>query len=216
MVSQLLSPGQPKNTGDLVILAILAFHIAIFYFTPPVYRSWVLGLIFAVWRSSYDIGIGYLLDIQSKHKRLVIWADKLKIFENPSTGINPHPQLYYFLKRELETKIIKDYKFEDAPIEYNTWLVFRRVVDLVLMSDFVSYSLLAISLGLGERPIQESPWMTLFRWTGGIVMISFNIWVKLDAHRVVKDYAWLVILLLKPFHSGQHILSSMKNTDTVS
>lgn len=190
MVSQLLSPGQPKNIGDLIILAILAFHIGIFYFTPPAYRSLILGLIFAVWRTSYDIGIGYLLDIQSKHRRLVTWAGRLKIFEDPSTGKNPYPRLYYFLKQELETKISKDYKFEEAPIEYNTWLVFRRVVDLVLMSDFVSYSLLAISLGLGERPVQESLWMTLTRWTGGIIMISFNIWVKVDAHRVVKDFAW--------------------------
>ncbi|KAK4998142.1 phosphatidylethanolamine N-methyltransferase [Elasticomyces elasticus] len=100
-----------------------------------------------------------------------------EIIETPSTGKNPHPQLYNILKREMETKIPKDYEFERAPDEYNTWLVFRRVVDLILMS-------------YGGRPVNESLPMTVARWFTGIALVAFNLWVKLDAPRVVKDYAW--------------------------
>ncbi|KAI9731308.1 MAG: phosphatidylethanolamine N-methyltransferase [Cirrosporium novae-zelandiae] len=148
----------------------------------------VAGTIFLFWRICYNVGIGYLLQIQSNHRRLVKWAKKSKVFVDPATGENPHPALYKLIKRELETKIPKDYKFEDAPIEYNTWLVFRRVVDLILMCDFVSYCLFA--LACGHRPVNEGVAMTFLRWFGGISLVIFNLWVKLDAHRVVKDYAW--------------------------
>jgi phosphatidylethanolamine N-methyltransferase len=55
------------------------------------------------------------------------------------------------------------------------------------MCDFVSYCLFA--LACFNRP-QESWLLWALRWTTGIVLFLFNLWVKLDAHRVVKDFAW--------------------------
>lgn len=188
MVSQLLSPSQPKNLFDAVVLAILGVLIVTIYFLPPALRIPIYAVVFLFWRACYNVGIGYLLHLQSNHWRLVAWAKKSKIFVNPKTGDNPHPILFYLLKRGMETKIPKDYKFEDAPIEYNTWLVFRRVVDLILMCDFVSYCLFAMACG--GRPANESIFLTVLRWLIGWSLFGFNIWVKLDAHRVVKDYAW--------------------------
>jgi phosphatidylethanolamine N-methyltransferase len=188
MVSQLLSPSQPKNLSDLALLFILGLHILLLYWLPFGARIPIFAVIFLFWRAGYNAGIGYLLQIQSADRRLVIWAKKSMIFEKPSTGKNPHPKLYALMKSELEKKIPNDYKFEEAPIEYNTWLVFRRVVDLILMCDFVSYCLFAIACA--GRPADESIAMTFGRWGAGIALFLFNLWVKLDAHRVVKDYAW--------------------------
>lgn len=188
MVSQLLSPSQPKNYSDISVLAILGLHFLLLYKLPSSWRVPVFAVIFLMWRGSYNAGIGYLLHIQSNHRRLVTWAKRSRIFVNPKTGDNPHPILYYLIKRELETKIPEDYKFEDAPIEYNTWLVFRRVVDLILMCDFISYCLFAVACS--GRPALEGIAMTIARWLIGLALVGFNLWVKLDAHRVVKDYAW--------------------------
>jgi phosphatidylethanolamine N-methyltransferase len=187
MVSQLLSPSQPKNLSDVAILAVLASLIFALYMLPKSARKPVFAAIFLFWRAAYNAGIGWLLDGQSKHNRLVLWARHSGIFEKPETGKNPYPTLYKLIKREMETKIPKDYKFEEAPLEYNTWLVFRRVVDLILMCDFVSYCLFAIACF--NRP-EESWLLWALRWITGIVLFVFNVFVKLDAHRVVKDFAW--------------------------
>lgn len=188
MVSQLLSPSEPKNLSDLIVLFILGLHILALWLLPNSWRIPAFAVIFTFWRASYNVGIGCLLQMQSHQKMLVRWAKKSRIFVNPATGQNPHPKLFYFMKRELETKIAKDYKFEEAPIEYNTWLVFRRVVDLILMCDFVSYCLFAIACG--GRPDGETALGTMARWIAGLSLVAFNLWVKLDAHRVVKDFAW--------------------------
>ncbi|KAL8733576.1 MAG: hypothetical protein Q9166_001984 [cf. Caloplaca sp. 2 TL-2023] len=188
MVSQLLSPSQPKNISDLFVLAILGLLILGCYFVPSSVRVTLYAVIFLFWRACYNVGIGYLLHIQSHHRKLVAWAKRWRIFVDPKTGDNPHPMLYNILRREMETKIPKDYTFAEAPIEYNTWLVFRRVVDLILMCDFVSYCLFAMACG--GRPAGEGYLLTTARWITGWSLFGFNLWVKLDAHRVVKDYAW--------------------------
>ncbi|ROT38756.1 phosphatidylethanolamine N-methyltransferase [Sodiomyces alkalinus F11] len=188
MVSQLLDPRQPKNLSDVLVLAMLASMIGAAYVLPWSLKRPVFALIFLFWRASYNIGIGCLLTIQSQHRRLETWATRWKLFEHPDTGNQPRPWLYSMLKRELEAKIPVDYDFDKAPREYNTWLVFRRVVDLILMCDFVSYCLFAIICG--HRPDGENIIVGAARWGMGIGLVLFNLWVKLDAHRVVKDYAW--------------------------
>ncbi|OAA47630.1 Phosphatidylethanolamine N-methyltransferase [Metarhizium rileyi] len=188
MVSQLLDPRQPKNLSDAFVLGILASLILVAYLLPPGWKRPIFAIIFLFWRGCYNVGIGVLLHIQSRHRRLITWAKRWKLFENPKTGNNSRPWLYYLLKRELEAKIPEDYDFEQAPLEYNTWLVFRRVVDLILMCDFVSYCLFAIVCG--HTPEGENIVVGAARWTLGLALVGFNLWVKLDAHRVVKDFAW--------------------------
>lgn len=188
MVSQLLDPRQPKNLSDAAVLAVLAGHIFLLYILPGVLKVPVFAIIFLFWRACYNVGIGYLLRVQSNHRQMETWAKQWHLFEKPESGKQPRPWLYDLLKKELEAKIPEDYKFDKAPLEYNTWLVFRRVVDLILMCDFSSYVLFAIACG--SQPENENFLMFLARWIGGIILFGFNLWVKLDAHRVVKDYAW--------------------------
>lgn len=186
MVSQLFDPREPKNVSDLIVISVLAFHIAALFVLPQGYRKPILGLTFLVWRAAYNVGIGYLLKVQSNHRRLVAWAKRYQLFVPESQS--PRPWLHRLLKRELETKIREDYRFEDAPIEYNTWLVFRKLVDLILMCDFVSYALFAAACA--ETPANEQKIMTMARLGAGGLLVALNLFIKLDAHRVVGDYAW--------------------------
>jgi phosphatidylethanolamine N-methyltransferase len=89
----------------------------------------------------------------------------------------------------METTVSKDYTFEYAPAEFNTWLLFRRVVDLILMCDFTSYCLFAAACGYTSPP-SENPASTSLRWLVGWLLVGINLWVKVDAHRVVRDYNW--------------------------
>jgi phosphatidylethanolamine N-methyltransferase len=55
-------------------------------------------------------------------------------------------------------------------------------------SDFTSYCFFALSYL--HLPANQSIFTHIFRWVFGLTLIVFNLWVKIDAHRVVKDYAW--------------------------
>src|SRR6187399_2419574 len=98
MVSQLLDPRQPKNLSDAVVLAILALHILAAYYLPSYLKHPFFSVVFLFWRAAYNVGIGYLLKVQSNHALLVTWAEKWQLFVNPKTGNNPRPWLYRILK----------------------------------------------------------------------------------------------------------------------
>ena len=74
-----------------------------------------------------------------------------------------------------------------VPTEYNSWLVFRGLVDIVLMNDFFSYMLFAWAFA--EVPTSLT-WVDALLYLAGATLIVFNWFIKLDALRVVKDYAW--------------------------
>ncbi|KAI0409038.1 phosphatidylethanolamine N-methyltransferase [Xylaria palmicola] len=187
-IPQMLDPTQPKNVGDIFVLAVLAAHILALFALPSPHKKYIFAAVYLFWRAAYNVGIGVLLRWQSNDNTLVAWAQKWQLFEPPSTGKNPRPWLYKQLKRESETEIHSEFDFDNAPIEYNTWLVFRRFVDLILLCDFVSYVLFAIACT--HTPVGEPVVMTMVRWLLGLAVVGFNFWVKVDALRVVKDYAW--------------------------
>ena len=188
MVSQLFSPTEPKNFSDIFVILVLGLHVLPLLFLPSSFSIPLFAVVYLFWRAAYNGGIGFLLWHQSNYNALVAWTKRTGIFRDPSKGKNDFARWYPLIKREMETKIPKDYKFEEAPIEYNTWLLFRRVVDLILMADFVSYCCFAVACG--GAPHGEYVLVGVARWATGVALVLFNLWVKLDAHRVVKDFAW--------------------------
>jgi phosphatidylethanolamine N-methyltransferase len=159
--------------------------VLLFIILPPSIRRPTTLIIFLFWRTAYDLGLGYLLHEQSVRRALIAWIQDHKIF-SPTYN----PRRYAFIKRQLTSKMGADYDITEVPVEYNTWLLFRRLVDLILVNDFVSYALFAtawIHFPEGHGWIVHT-----LRWSAGWVLAFFNIWVKMDAHRVVKDFAWCI------------------------
>jgi phosphatidylethanolamine N-methyltransferase len=57
------------------------------------------------------------------------------------------------------------------------------------VNDFTAYIIFA--LAYTELPNwSEFGFFDLLRFIGGFALMAFNWWVKFDAHRVVKDFAW--------------------------
>lgn len=183
MIRALFDPRIKKSITDLAIVLILGSYILLYYLLPSNTRIYVFGILFAFWRLMYNGGIGWLLYHQSKSQWMTKLAKNYGLFEKK----NESEFWQKVLKYNLESKIVNDYNFYETPLEYNTWLVFRHFVDLVLMSDFTNYMLLAASCyTTTEQPVL----LKALRWTSGAILFLFNLWVKLDAHRIVKDYAW--------------------------
>ncbi|BGP19913.1 hypothetical protein JCM10213_008612 [Rhodosporidiobolus nylandii] len=185
MVSSLFDPRFPKSNIDLLTLFLLGSQIILFLTLPRTLGRWFFGLYFAFWRLAYDAGLGHVLKQQSETRWIVKTVAKNGWFD-----LDRKPAVARWVRNELGKKMGKDYNFEAVPLEFNVWILFRHSVDVILLNDFLSYVLFSLSFFRLAGPPGHSFLFHLLRWTGGIVLLLFNLWVKTDAHRIVKDYAW--------------------------
>ncbi|WRT69964.1 uncharacterized protein IL334_006955 [Kwoniella shivajii] len=192
----LLTTTHRSSLTRLTLFSLLAQPF-LFYLlrNHSILRSVFFLLYFAFWRGAYDFGFAWLLRKQSEKKYIVKWL-KNKGWLDINSDLNTESkderekgkEWAGWWKRELEMKMDNEYKWENVPQEFNAWLMFRQLVDVVLLNDFVSYTCFAWS-NL-HFPPNHSVFFHIIRWSFGWSLILFNLWVKMDAHRVVKDYAW--------------------------
>ncbi|KAG8983066.1 phosphatidylethanolamine N-methyltransferase [Tulasnella sp. 427] len=183
VITALFNPLQPKSHIDLVNLALLGLQILIFLAFPRSFTRPFFFLYFAFWRAAYDAGLGWVLTKQSKKKWIV-----REVQRRGWLDAERRPKVREWIKNELNMKMDTDFDFDQLPLEYNTWLLFRQVVDVILINDFLSYVMFAFSCF--RVPTDMSIFTHILRWVGGIVLIAFNLWVKTEAHHIVKDYGW--------------------------
>ncbi|GAA5966197.1 hypothetical protein JCM3765_006085 [Sporobolomyces pararoseus] len=195
MLSSLFDPRYPKSNIDLLTLFLLGTQIFLFLTLPFKISRPIFLISFFVWRTAYNAGLGYVLTRQSKTRWIVRMAEKSGWFDfdqnhddDDEKKLNKGAK---WVKRELKKKMGNDYDVNAVPIEFNVWLQFRYMVDIVLLNDFMSYLLFTLTyLKFPGGSPSHSAAFHLLRWIGGITLLLFNLWVKVDAHRIVKDYAW--------------------------
>ncbi|ODV66356.1 phosphatidyl ethanolamine N-methyltransferase [Hyphopichia burtonii NRRL Y-1933] len=189
MVKTLFDPCIRKSICELIIVSLLLANGLVFWLVDDFnFQIKIFIGLYIFWRLSYNFGIGWLLNQQSNHNRLVNWSIQLNIFNNENKSL-----LSKFMKLEIQSQMGNDYSISDYPIEFNTWLVFRKIVDLILMSDFTTFICLVVSCCLKDdwQFIQnQSTWLINSRIVIGSLLILFNLWVKINAHNTIKDYAW--------------------------
>lgn len=221
-VLTLFNPAYPKSHFDILSLFLLGSQLAIFFTfvyqnqqhlnvlsssstnsiqsprSPLKYSAQAFFLAYFVfWRLAYNLGLGIVLTKQSKKRFLVRYVKQQGWLDS-----SRRPKVREWIKKQLSGKMGKDYAFDDLPLEYNTWLLFRQVVDIILLNDFLSYVLFALchlniffpsstsTSVLGFSATVSTFVSNMFRFMGGVALLLFNLWVKTSAHDVVKDYGW--------------------------
>lgn len=183
MLTSIFDPRQPKTPLDFITIGSLTFQIVLYFVLPRGAAQIFFLLYFGFWRAAYNAGLGHILKLQSEQNWITKTVKTAGWFD-----VKRNPRSYKWVRTHLETKMEKDYNFEACPIDYNIWIFFRSIVDVILLNDFVAYSLFAFSCT--RLPEGHSVVFHILRWVVGWALIFFNLWVKMDAHRVVKDYAW--------------------------
>ncbi|KAI8817550.1 phospholipid methyltransferase-domain-containing protein [Fimicolochytrium jonesii] len=186
LIQTLFSPSKPKTLPEYVTLGAMAFTISLFFFTNA--PKGVFLAMFLFWRFMYNVGLGVLLSAQSKNRALVRLARKHGFGPNP---VEPRKKWVQYFVDQVSRKMTqqgKVYDYEAMPIEFNVWVMYRGLVDIILVNDFTCY--IAFAVSYYQAPAEGYGWTDALRYAGGILMLLFNLWVKTDAHRVVKDFAW--------------------------
>ncbi|KAJ3491905.1 hypothetical protein NLI96_g367 [Meripilus lineatus] len=183
VLTALFHPSYPKSHIDLLNLGSLGFQIILFCLLPRNVSKVFFFLYFAFWRAAYDVGLGWVLTKQSKKKWIVREVQRLGWLDE-----DRRPAVRNWIRDQLAGKMGKDYSFDELPLEYNSWLLFRQVVDIILLNDFLAYCMFAFACF--RVPDGLSVAVHILRWVCGIALIAFNLWVKTEAHDVVKDYGW--------------------------
>ncbi|KAH8077088.1 phosphatidylethanolamine N-methyltransferase [Cristinia sonorae] len=182
-VLTLFHPGYPKSHIDLLNLGLLGLQLVLFALLSRTKAKIFFFFYFVFWRLAYDVGLGWVLTKQSKKKWIVREVQRLGWLDETRM-----PGVRSWIRAQLAGKMGKDYSFDDLPLEYNTWLLFRQAVDIILLNDFLAYCMFAFACF--RIPDDLSITVHIMRWVGGLALIAFNLWVKTEAHDVVKDYGW--------------------------
>ncbi|CCE63533.1 hypothetical protein TPHA_0F00460 [Tetrapisispora phaffii CBS 4417] len=188
MVRSLFDPTIRKSFLEYCVTLTVIGDILVGYWIGSKYSvqfaKYFFLVQYTIWRLAYNVGIGHILHQQSKYEILSNFAIKNKLFDKKNNS-----NLSRFCKFELQTKLGEEFDIESYPPEYLIWLMFRQFVDLILMQDFTNY-IIFVYFSLPDYQGDYVKSLLNFRTLIGIIMVMLNVWIKLDAHRVVTDYAW--------------------------
>ena len=123
MLSEIFDMGKKKSAFDLLTLAVMGVQILMFFTLPTYITRWLFLVLFLFWRAGYNVGLGYLLKLQSERRGLVAWAREMGIFDKKRGG-----GWYGWLKQELSCKMDSDYDFDVSGAEVSTFATMTKMI----------------------------------------------------------------------------------------
>lgn len=152
-----------------------AFNLILLFFPIP---GWFFIVNFMFWRLMYNVGLGWILHKQSNYKSFSRGFERI-VKTWPVTGA--------IMKKICTDTMYEDYSFDKCPMEFNAWLMFRVVVDVVLANDLAAYAAMCLKYFVIPETFTFS---IVAYYIFGLFLCGFTLWAKTDAYRVVKDFAW--------------------------
>ncbi|EPY34588.1 phosphatidylethanolaminen-methyltransferase-lik E protein [Angomonas deanei] len=174
----LITPKSWKSPGTLIWIAswAMVYFTGVLYFAG-VLPKWFFFVQFIFWRLAYNIGIGYMLHIQSNGKRFL-------------AAYKQCTEKYPLIRNLLEASVVfadnTEYKISKFPDEFNAWMLFRQIENVILANDLVSYIVLSLVCWSKMTLCATDVTVSVI----GCFSIVFALWSKSDAHRVIGDFAW--------------------------
>ena len=156
-----------KSSGLNVLLPLLGLP------------NWVLVAWFMFWRIGYNVGLGLMLHFQSKNQWMTRLAERVMKM--------PKESWQYRALRYASSAGMHDYDFDREEPCVNAWVAFRRLEDIVLPYDLMSY--IGLCLANFNAPARWGV-ATVGEYALGVFLSAFALWAKCDSYRVVKDFAW--------------------------
>lgn len=149
-------------------------------------NKWYHIIWFMLFRVSYDVGLGILLRQQSQFRSITKWYIKQRGYTTQYTNRTTKQLLFdhiaaYQLHHSVRNQILS------YPIDFRAWLVYKSLVNFILVQDGLNYLLLALKLW--KLPNEFST-LLLVQYGVGIMLSVFNFWAKQDAHRCIGEYSW--------------------------
>ncbi|EPY28190.1 phosphatidylethanolamine N-methyltransferase [Strigomonas culicis] len=178
VMKTLLSPKSWESPATLIwIAAWVAVGLTTVLYFKGYLPLWFFCVQFAFWRLAYNIGIGMMLHYQSNGGHFLAFY---------KSAMAKYPRLRSFLEASVVFADNSEYKSTAFPDEFNAWMLFRQIENVILANDLMSYAVLSVVCW--EKMTFSIVDTACFLI--GSLSIVFALWSKSDAHRVIGDFAW--------------------------
>ncbi|CEP00408.1 hypothetical protein PBRA_001462 [Plasmodiophora brassicae] len=163
----------------LIIIGSMVANVVVAYALPTSVPC-AIG-VFAFFRLAYNVGLGVALHYQSHHRSLSRFASRC-LRQKGSLSCR-----FIHWLAEGRMRHVPDFDPALYPDAFVTWLAFKTLVDLILVNDGLCYLILVTKCW--NLPDHGSI-IVFLQYVTGILLIAFNYWAKVDAHRCIGDYSW--------------------------